>query len=439
MNSISPLDGRYSTITSDLQQYFSEFSFFKNRLYIELKYFIHLTHVLPELKRINLPDIHNIILNIWKNFSENDYHSIKKYEQTTNHDIKALEYFIRDKFKENNLETYNSFIHFAITSQDINTSANVLALKNAMNDVMIPAIKLIIDILNKHSDSMKDNIMLAFTHGQPAVPTTMGKELSVFTYRLEEQINYLSFVSYSTKFGGAVGNFNAHYWAYPQIDWPIFSEIFINELGLKREKVTTQISNYDNLCNLLNCIRTINNIINDMNIDCWLYISKNYFQLSISNDEVGSSTMPQKINPIHFENSEGNICIANSLIEGITRKLPVSRLQRDLTDSTILRNLGSVLGYCLVSYHSSYKGLLRIKINNCVIIEELNKNIAVLTEGVQTILRKYNDTNAYEKLVQLSRKETITMQILFTFIHSLPYAQQRDLIQLNITNYKGNL
>ena len=439
MNNISPLDGRYSTITTDLQQYFSEFSFFKYRLYIELKYFIHLTHVLPELKRINLPDIHNIILNIWKNFSENDYHSIKKYEQTTNHDIKALEYFIRDKFKENNLERYISFIHFAITSQDINTSANVLALKNAMNEVMIPAIRLIIDILNKHSDSMKDNIMLAFTHGQPAVPTTMGKELSVFVYRLEEQLEYLSSVSYSTKFGGAVGNFNAHYWAYPNIDWIAFSEIFINELGLKREKVTTQISNYDNLCNLLNCIKTINNIINDMNIDCWLYISKNYFQLSISNDEVGSSTMPQKINPIHFENSEGNICIANSLIEGITRKLPVSRLQRDLTDSTILRNLGSVLGYCLVSYHSSYKGLLRIKINNCVIIKELNNNIAVLTEGVQTILRKYNDTNAYEKLVQLSRKETITMQILFTFIHSLPYEQQRDLIQLNITNYKGNL
>ena len=195
-----------------------------------------------------------------------------------------------------------------------------------MNDVMIPAIKLIIDILNKHSDSMKDNIMLAFTHGQPAVPTTMGKELSVFAYRLEEQLDYLSSVSYSTKFGGAVGNFNAHYWAYPDIDWIAFSEIFINELGLKREKVTTQISNYDNLCNLLNCIRTINNIINDMNIDCWLYISKNYFQLSISNDEVGSSTMPQKINPIHFENSEGNICIANSLIEGITRKLPVSTI-----------------------------------------------------------------------------------------------------------------
>tara|TARA_R110002012_G_C11602474_1_gene607458 strand:- start:65 stop:1384 length:1320 start_codon:yes stop_codon:yes gene_type:complete len=439
MNSISPLDGRYSHITKDLQHYFSEFSFFKYRLYIELKYFIHLTYVLPELIRINRPDIHDIILNIWKNFSENDYHSIKKYEQTTNHDIKALEYFIRDKFKENNLETYNSFIHFAITSQDINTSANVLALKNAMDDVMIPAIKLIIDILNKHSDSMKDNIMLAFTHGQPAVPTTMGKELSVFAYRLEEQLDYLSSVSYSTKFGGAVGNFNAHYLAYPDIDWIAFSEIFINQLGLTREKYTTQISNYDNLCNLLNCIRTINNIINDMNIDCWLYISKNYFQLSISNDEVGSSTMPQKINPIHFENSEGNICIANSLIEGITRKLPVSRLQRDLTDSTILRNLGTVLGYCLLSYHSSYKGLSRIKINTCVIIEELNKNIAVLTEGVQTILRKHNDSNAYEKLVKLSRQQTVTMQILFTFIYSLPKEQQNDLIQLNITNYKGNL
>ena len=357
MDNISPIDGRYQQTTKVLTKYFSEFSFFKYRLYVELQYFIALIDILPELESLknesikcnNSESIKFNIIKIWGEFNEKDYIKIKEYEDILNHDIKALEYFIRDKFIEIGLKDYTSFIHFGLTSQDINTSANVLSVMNAIMGCIIPLISEIINALRYlMEDKVNNQIMLGFTHGQPAVPTTMSKELLVFYYRIQEQLNVLKGMRFTTKFGGAVGNFNAHYAAYPEIDWISFADKFINSIGLEREQYTTQISNYDHLCNIFNQMKTINNIINDLNIDCWLYISKDYLKLKKVSTEIGSSTMPQKVNPINFENSEGNVCIANALIEGITRKLSVSRLQRDLTDSTILRNIGSVFSYSLI-------------------------------------------------------------------------------------------
>ena len=439
MNCISPIDGRYKEITSELSKFFSEFSFFKYRLFVEIQYFCHLIPVLPELHE--LKDQKTIIYNImhiWTSFSTIDYNIIKDYEKTLQHDIKALEYFIRDKFKELNLEKYSSFIHFGITSQDINTSANILSLKDAMISIIIPAITNIKDKIITLSNNMKYDVMLGFTHGQPAVPTTMGKELFVFAYRLEEQLKILQNLAYSTKFGGAVGNFNAHYAAYPDVQWEEFADHFVSKMGLEREKVTTQISNYDHLCNIFNSMKTINNIINDMNIDCWLYISKGYLKQKVIDTEIGSSTMPQKVNPIHFENSEGNICIANAIIEGITRKLSVSRLQRDLTDSTILRNIGTILAHSLISYTSTFKGLNKIDINKDMIIKELNNNFSVLSEGIQTILRKNNDMNAYEKLHQLTRDKNFSQNKLEEFILTLPENLKSEINNISVKNYIGH-
>ena len=279
--------------------------------------------------------------------------------------------------------------------------------------------------------------MLGFTHGQPAVPTTMRKELLVFYYRIKEQLQILENMKFTTKFGGAVGNLNAHYAAYPNIDWVSFSNNFIESLGLIREQYTTQISNYDNLCNVLNQVKTINNIVNDLNIDCWLYISKNYLKLKVNSDEIGSSTMPQKVNPINFENSEGNICIANALIEGITRKISISRLQRDLTDSTILRNLGSVLSYSLISYNSTIKGLSKIEINNEIIKADLKNNLSVLSEGIQTILRKHKIPNSYELLHKLTRGHNVTQEDLHNFIKEMPENTQEDLKRVTLETYIG--
>ena len=438
MNSISPIDGRYTNITNILSPYFSEISFFRYRLYIELEYFIQLSKILPELSNVNNEFTQKNIMNIHTYFSETDYLSIKEYEKTLQHDIKALEYFIRDKFIGLNLQQYVSFIHFAITSQDINTSANILSLKYSMNNVIIPTIVELKNLLSSISYNMKKNVMLGFTHGQPAVPTTMGKELYVYVYRLDEQLKLLYNMIYSTKFGGAVGNFNAHYASYPDINWENFADEFINSIGLKREKVTTQISNYDHLSNIFNILKTINTIINDMNIDCWLYISRGYLKQKIVENEIGSSTMPQKVNPINFENSEGNICIANSIIEGITRKLPISRLQRDLTDSTILRNIGTILAYSYISYTSSIKGLNKIDINNDIINLDLNNNVNVLSEGIQTILRKHNYNDAYEKLHSITRNGNFSNKSLEEFILSLPENIKNEILKININNYFGH-
>ena len=435
MNCISPIDGRYSNITKDLSSFFSEFSFFKYRLYVELKYFINLINILPNINITSLEI--TLIMKIWENFNNDDYHIIKKYEQTLQHDIKAIEYFIRDQFKHLGFEKYISFIHFGITSQDINTSANILALKDAIHNVIIPELHKINYYIKAFVQKSKNTTMLAFTHGQPAVPTTMGKEFHVFLYRLEEQIKVLNKMPFTTKFGGAVGNFNAHYIAYPNINWNLFADSFINNIGLQREQFTTQISNYDNLCNIFNQIKTINCIINDLNIDAWLYISKGYLKLKTVSTEVGSSTMPQKVNPINFENSEGNICIANSLIEGITRKISISRLQRDLTDSTILRNIGTILAYSLISYSSTIKGLNKIQINPPIINIDLNNNLSVISEAIQTILRKHSAIDAYEKLHQLTRNIPLDKKTLDEFILTLPPETIPEIKAIQLHNYIG--
>ena len=438
MDNISPIDGRYHNITKSLSSYFSEFSFMKYRLYVELQYFVHLIDVLPELKSIASPSIKSQIINIWKMFDKDDFNIIKQYEIILNHDIKALEYFIRDKFKTIGLEKYTSFIHFGITSQDINTSANILALKESLFSCIIPNISKIVSNINSFIQNLGPfSTMLGFTHGQPAVPTTMSKEFHVFVYRINEQLKILNTMPFTTKFGGAVGNFNAHYAAYPEINWTYFANNFIRNIGLQREQFTTQISNYDHLCNMLNVIKTINNIINDLNIDCWLYISKGYLKLISVSTEVGSSTMPQKVNPINFENSEGNICIANALIEGITRKISISRLQRDLTDSTILRNLGSIMAYSLIAYTSTQKGIGKIEINHEIIKKDLHDNLSVLSEGIQTILRKHNISDAYEKLHELTKDKRMNITTLNRFISTLPQRVRIEVEQLTLDNYTG--
>ena len=438
MDNISPIDGRYHNITKSLSSYFSEFSFMKYRLYVELQYFVHLIDVLPELKSIASPSIKSQIINIWKMFDKDDFNIIKQYEIILNHDIKALEYFIRDKFKTIGLEKYTSFIHFGITSQDINTSANILALKESLFSCIIPNISKIVSNINYFIQNLGPfSTMLGFTHGQPAVPTTMSKEFHVFVYRINEQLKILNTMPFTTKFGGAVGNFNAHYAAYPEINWTYFANNFIRNIGLQREQFTTQISNYDHLCNMLNVIKTINNIINDLNIDCWLYISKGYLKLISVSTEVGSSTMPQKVNPINFENSEGNICIANALIEGITRKISISRLQRDLTDSTILRNLGSIMAYSLIAYTSTQKGIGKIEINHEIIKKDLHDNLSVLSEGIQTILRKHNISDAYEKLHELTKVKRMNITTLNRFISTLPQRVRIEVEQLTLDNYTG--
>ena len=440
-SSLSPLDERYFEQTKQLRSYFSEMAFFSYRFFVEVKYFINLIDVLPELEPLikDKEFINETLMNYYHFFTIEDYKTIKEYEKQTNHDVKALEYYIADKFKNNGLEKYIPFIHFGITSQDVNTSANILALKDGITNVLIPQLKEIIKILYTYGNEMKTNIMLSFTHGQAAVPTTMGKELMVYKYRLNEQLENLKNVKYSTKFGGAVGNFNAHKLAYPNINWNSFADnLIVNGLSLSRENMTTQISNYDNLCNILNLIKTINNIINDLNIDCWLYISKGYMVQRINKEETGSSTMPHKVNPINFENSEGNICIANALIEGITRKLSISRLQRDLTDSTILRNMGVLFGHSLLSYKSTLTGLNKISINNELLEKELEENKAVLSEGIQTVMRKHTMENAYETLKYLTRtNEKITDETLQDFIVTLPDNIKEDLKDLSMKNYIG--
>ena len=403
-NAISPLDGRYY----------------------------------EKIKELNKDDIYFKIMPYYTNFNEEYYKSIKQFENITKHDVKALEYFIQNIFINENLKEYIPFIHYGLTSQDINTSANVLSLKESIVNVIIPQLNNIIEILDLYKNEMSNSVMLSFTHGQPAVPTTMSKELNVYRYRLNIQLENLNNIVYTTKFGGAVGNFNAHKLAYPDIDWNIFADKFIENMGLVRETHTTQISNYDNMCNLFNLLKTINNIINDLNIDCWLYISKGYLKQRINENETGSSTMPHKTNPINFENSEGNICIANTLIEGITRKLPVSRLQRDLTDSTILRNIGSVIGYCLLSYKSTLEGLNKITLNDEVIKNELNENSIILSEGIQTVMRKHKMENSYEELKKLTRvSNKITQEDIVKYIETLDNKVKKELLLLNVENYIG--
>lgn len=431
---LSPLDGRYVLMCDKLKQYFSEYAFFKYRLKIEIEYFIF-------LEKIDI--IHDIpteqLRNIYLNFNIKDCEQIKIIEQTTKHDVKAIEYFLQLKFKELNLETYIQFIHFGLTSQDINTSAIILSLKEA-TIFLKTYIQKLIDQLYNMAKEWKNIVMLSKTHGQPASPTLVGKELMVFVERLEYQIKKINNYKFYTKFGGAVGNYNAHYIAYPNINWIEKGNEFINSLELERHQFTTQIDHYDNISELLDIFKQISVIVLDLNVDMWLYISNNIFQQKINKNEIGSSTMPHKVNPINFENSEGNLTIAVSLLECISRKLPRSRLQRDLTDSTILRNLGSVFGYCLIGFKNTLIGLQKLVINETIIHKELNENIMVLSEAIQTILRREGIQDAYEQLKNLTRHNTIiTHETLKYFIESLKISDRikQELDEITIYKYIG--
>ena len=437
MNNLSPLDNRYKDITFPLLDYFSEFSFFRYRIIVELEYFRSLCKL--NLKQINLESVEfiDIILN---NYDENSYKKIKEYETEIKHDVKAIEYYLRYEFSNFGVSKYNSFIHFGLTSQDINNTAYSLSLKHCIENLYIPELNKIIDCLSLFSKEWNNITMISRTHGQAAVPTTFGKEFNVFKYRLNNQLEILNNVQYYGKFGGASGNLNAHKCAYPNIDWIQFGKTFIESLGLKRSEYTTQIDNYDNLSVVFDCLKRINSILIDMCQDMWLYISIDYLKQKINNKEVGSSTMPHKVNPINFENAEGNLKLADSLLEFFSRKLPVSRLQRDLTDSTVLRNTGVIFGHIFVSFNNILKGLNKLEINEHKITSDLNDNYIVITEGIQTILRKYNHEDAYEKLKEFSRKnKKINKSDIDVFIDDLNVSEniKEELKTITITNYIG--
>ena len=436
---ISPIDGRYRDTTIILKDYFSEFALFRYRLRIEIEYFINLCKILPELSNFNKV-LFEKLKDIYNNFTFKDCLQIKEIENKTKHDIKALEYFIKNKFIELKIVKYSSFIHFGLTSQDINTSSVMLSIKDSLTNVIIPQINKIKLHLTDLSSQWINIPMLSKTHGQPATPTTVGKELYVFIYRLENELENLKNIKYYTKFGGAVGNFNAHLVSYPSINWINFADEFINNIGLIRHKYTTQISNYDEISYILDNLKRINTIILDLNQDIWFYISNGYFKQKIIENEIGSSTMPHKVNPINFENSEGNLTICNALLECLSRKLPVSRLQRDLTDSTILRNLGSIFGYAIIGYTSIINGLNKITIDEILITKDLEENYIVISEAIQTILRKNGIDNAYELLKDLTRNNgVIDKESMNNFINNLEvsYSLKEELKSIELKNYIG--
>lgn len=402
---VSPIDGRYRSKTQKLSEYFSEFALIRYRVRVEIEYFTALCeYPLPQLKDVPAKSL-EMLREVWKNFTVDDASRIKDIEKVTNHDVKAVEYFIKEKFDMHpELVPFKEFIHFGLTSQDINNTALPLSIKEALEEVYIPALQQLIDKLNEYAECWADVPMLARTHGQPASPTRLGKEIRVFSYRLERQLEQLKAVPMSAKFGGATGNFNAHHVAYPQIDWKTFAENFLSgKLGLVREDYTTQISNYDNLAALFDAMKRLNTIQIDMNRDFWQYISMEYFRQQVKAGEVGSSAMPHKVNPIDFENAEGNLGMANAILEHLSRKLPVSRLQRDLTDSTVIRNVGVPFGHQMIALASSLKGLGKLIINKEKIAADLEDNWNVVAEAVQTILRREGYPNPYEALKQLTR------------------------------------
>ena len=406
LTAISPIDGRYRDKTNKLGKYFSEYALIKYRVHVEIEYFISLCSLpLPQLKAIDKDTIDKL-RTIYRDFTEEDAAKVKEIEKVTNHDVKAVEYFIKDKIKEigENIYKYKEFIHFGLTSQDINNTSVPLSIKEALVNVYYPAIEELISQLKDYAEEWENIPMLAKTHGQPASPTRLGKEIEVFVYRLTEQLNILKNCKITAKFGGATGNFNAHTVAYPNIDWKKFADNFINKsLGLEREQWTTQISNYDNICAIFDALRRINTIILDLDRDFWLYISMNYFKQKIKAGEVGSSAMPHKVNPIDFENSEGNIGIANAILQFLARKLPVSRLQRDLTDSTVLRNIGVPFAHSLIAIKSTLKGLRKLILNEDKINKDLEDTWTVVAEAIQTILRREGYPNPYEALKKLTR------------------------------------
>ena len=441
LNAISPIDGRYSDKTAVFSNYFSEKSLIKNRIIVEVEYFIALCEIpLHELKSFNKSDFKKL-RDIYENFSEKDAISIKEIEKKTNHDVKAVEYFIKNEFDKLNLNQYKEFIHFGLTSQDINNTAIPLSLKYALNDVYYPELDTIISCLNEFSKKWSKIPMLARTHGQPASPTRLGKEIDVFKVRITEQLSLLKPIPIAAKFGGATGNYNAHNLAYPKIDWKEFSNKFVSKnLGLKHSFPTTQIEHYDHLAAIFDNIKRINNILIDLNRDLWLYISMDYFKQKIKEGEIGSSAMPHKVNPIDFENSEGNLGIANANYEHLSSKLPISRLQRDLTDSTVLRNIGVPFAHTLIAFKSLMKGLNKLIVNKEKISNDLNNNWAVVAEAIQTILRRENYPNPYEALKSLTRvNSNITKEEIHYFINKLDVNDKikKELLKITPENYTG--
>ena len=441
LTAISPLDGRYRSKCSELSQYFSEYALIRYRVKVEVEYFIALCEIpLPQLNKVDqqiFPDLRSI----YTNFSQEDAQAIKDIEKTTNHDVKAVEYFLKEKWDALGLESSKEFIHFGLTSQDINNTAIPASLKDAIQQVILPQLQGVLDKLLRQAKDWKGISMLARTHGQPASPTRVGKEWMVFCERIKQQINMLNNVPHRAKFGGATGNFNAHHLAYPHTDWAGFSDRFLqNYLGLERSHPTTQIEHYDMLAALFDNLRRINVILVDFSRDVWQYISMGYLKQRTVANEVGSSAMPHKVNPIDFENAEGNLGIANALFEHLSAKLPISRLQRDLTDSTVLRNIGVPLGHTLIAFQSLLKGLGKIEINETAIANDLDKNWAVVAEAIQTILRREGYPQPYEALKGLTRgKSEISESTIRAFVEELDIDNtiKEELHQITPFNYTG--
>nr|WP_294793558.1 adenylosuccinate lyase [uncultured Mucilaginibacter sp.] len=441
LSAISPIDGRYRNTTASLAAYFSEYALIKYRVFVEIEYFIALyQHPLPQLQGLdkNMPDK---LRGIYQNFTEADAQSIKDIEKITNHDVKAVEYFIKQKFDELGLQPYKEFIHFGLTSQDINNTAVPYSFKLALDEVYYPALDELIVILKKYAADWANIPMLAHTHGQPASPTRLGKEIQVFVERIEKQLAQLKQVPHAAKFGGATGNFNAHFVGYPAINWVDFGNSFVNEtLGLSRSQATTQIEHYDNFAAQCDALKRINNILIDLDRDIWTYISMNYFKQKIKAGEIGSSAMPHKVNPIDFENSEGNLGIANALFEHLAAKLPISRLQRDLTDSTVLRNVGVPVSHTLIAIKSTIKGLNKLLLNEAVINSHLDANWAVVAEAIQTILRREGYPNPYEALKELTRTNThVNADTIAEFVETLQVSDviKEEIKKISPATYTG--
>jgi len=442
LTAVSPIDGRYRSKTESLADYFSEYALIRYRVRVEIEYFITLCELpLPQLESFNSA-LFEQLRDIYRNFDEASAARVKEIESITNHDVKAVEYFIKEEFdKIGGLDNYKEFIHFGLTSQDINNTSVPLSVKEALEEVFYPQVEELIAQLKEYAEAWKDVPMLAKTHGQPASPTRLGKEVEVYVYRLSEQLATLRNCKMTAKFGGATGNFNAHHVAYPQHDWRAFGNRFVSEkLGLEREQWTTQISNYDHLGSVFDAIRRINTIIIDLDRDFWMYISMEYFKQKIKAGEVGSSAMPHKVNPIDFENSEGNLGIANAILQFLAQKLPVSRLQRDLTDSTVLRNVGIPVGHSVIAIQSTLKGLRKLILNEEKLREDLENTWAVVAEAIQTILRREAYPHPYEALKALTRtNEKMTEERIHAFVQTLNVSDsvKAELMAITPYNYTG--
>ncbi len=441
LNAVSPIDGRYRGKTVSLSRYFSEEALIRYRVLVEIEYFIALCEIpLPQLKNVDSA-VFAGLRDIYKNFSADDAKAIKEIEKTTNHDVKAVEYFIKDAFDKAGLSDYKEFIHFGLTSQDINNTAIPLSAKEAFEDVYLPLLVAVITRLKELSIEWADIPMLARTHGQPASPTRLGKEIGVFVERLEEQMRLLFNIPFAAKFGGATGNYNAHHVAYPQTDWRKFGNRFVEDiLGLHHSFPTTQIEHYDHFAAFFDALKRINNIIIDLDRDIWTYVSMDYFKQKIKAGEIGSSAMPHKVNPIDFENSEGNLGMANAIFEHLSAKLPISRLQRDLTDSTVLRNIGVPIGHTLIGFEATLKGLNKLLLNENKFAEDLEKNWAVVAEAIQTILRREGYPNPYEALKSLTRTNAaIDKKAIHDFVATLDVSDEikKELLAISPSNYLG--